>query len=1199
LWLQGCGGGGGGGIAAVATQATGAATIDSAGGTVIEASGASVVVPANAFTAATTVRLAKDSTGAPALPSGLTPSGDMYMLTPHGGSFAVPVQVSIPVPEVTLQPNQEFKLAKAQPGGEWEVLGSSNLVNGKLVAEVSSFSFFTGFLLTYPVALVQAEPFQITSQTLDCQGQDCTNLIGPVTATYTVRSNNGQFPSDCPNATLELVSRTPASGAVSVDTVALGGGSIARFQGDFFPVYTYGAQLRCPRQNAGTFYYRLAMAVARFAEPVDYPGIRVVSMIAQMEVVATQRANLEAVLKGAASVQMISSGTYTAPTPTNRAVIDWQRSDDNGASWRVVSRSYQDEANPTPLGSTQAWRFWSPRYGFIASDADNGALMRVYACYTPPDVPAPPCVTGPSTRINVLQQSALPAITSAPRSVLVRTGQTASFSATASGTPAPTLQWQSRPANSSGAWTNVSTGTGGTTGNYTTDVLALSDNGLQLRVVATNPVSSVESNPVTVSMSDVDVAPTISTQPGSLNVSTGNDAAFAIAARGTEALSYQWQYNGAAIAGANSPVLRLAAVTAGQAGDYRVVVSNAAGTVTSAAATLTVSAGAPSSVAPTIVTQPVTVVVNAGNTATLAVGVSGTGPFVYQWLHDGQVVSGATAAFYSIPSAAVGDSGGYSVQVSNLAGKVISSSATLQVNATMQATAPSFTTQPSPQVQAPGGSATFAVAASGTGPLSYFWKKDGAEIVGATSAVLVVNGINSADAGNYAVTVYNGSGSVTSNPASLTVLGAPAIDIQPVAMSEYVDATATFSVQANGSALGFQWMRNQIAITGATSASYTTPTLTLLDNGAVYAVVVYNGAGVAVSQGAVLTVMPLPTNGMTLYAGDFSGGGGGGASDSIGIDARFDAPEGLTSDSMGNIYVAQSNGRRVAKVGDLYDNATGTLTTGIVTTLLYHPIGTDRDNFGHVSLAPDGSLYTAGVSYCGLFRTVPPFSTSSVSTGYTLTGCPGTYTGGMAVNSSGEVFIAMTYANSIIKVGVPDGSGNATVSVFAGATDSFAAPGTADGTGTAARFNAPRGLAFGPNGDLFVADSGNHTIRRITPAGVVSTYAGRPGSKANFDSTRAQAMFNTPIAIAVDLYGGVPGDLYVLEAGDVSNNWTTNVRVVTTTNVVMTLFNAGDEAAAIAQPAQAQFARSIKGIAVAPNRKVYLTSGNAVVRRTF
>ena len=62
--------------------------------------------------------------------------------------------------------------------------------------------------------------------------------------------------------------------------------------------------------------------------------------------------------------------------------------------------------------------------------------------------------------MNVLQQSALPSIVDAPRSVLVRTGQTANLSATASGLPAPTLQWQMRPANSTDAWSDVTTGTG-------------------------------------------------------------------------------------------------------------------------------------------------------------------------------------------------------------------------------------------------------------------------------------------------------------------------------------------------------------------------------------------------------------------------------------------------------------------------------------------------------------------------------------------------------------------------------------------------------------------------------------------------------------------------------------------------------------------------------------------------------------------
>ena len=117
-------------------------------------------------------------------------------------------------------------------------------------------------------------------------------------------------------------------------------------------------------------------------------------------------------------------------------------------------------------------------------------------------------------------------------------------------------------------------------------------------MVATNAVASAESPAVTASVSDLDVAPTITTQPASLAVAAGSDAAFAVAARGTEVLGYQWRLDGTPIAGATGPVLRLAAVTAASAGGYSVVVSNAAGSVASDAAILTVSPGAPAPVAP-------------------------------------------------------------------------------------------------------------------------------------------------------------------------------------------------------------------------------------------------------------------------------------------------------------------------------------------------------------------------------------------------------------------------------------------------------------------------------------------------------------------------------------------------------------------------------------------------------------------------
>ena len=231
-------------------------------------------------------------------------------------------------------------------------------------------------------------------------------------------------------------------------------------------------------------------------------------------------------------------------------------------------------------------------------------------------------------------------------------------------------------------------------------------------------------------------------------------------------------------------------------------------------------------------------------------------------------MAGATAAFFSIAQAAIGDAATYAVQVSNGVGAPVTSfNVTLTVNASAQATAVALLTQPSAQVQTPGGSATFAVAVSGSAPIGYQWLKNGAPIAGATSAVLTLIGVNGSDAANYSVTVSNPLLSVTSDPASLTVIGAPLISAQPAAASVSEGRSATFNVTASGSALLYQWTRNGAAIAGATSASHTTPALTLADSGAVYAVLVFNGAGLAFSQAAVLTVTAAPV----LVGGSVSG----------------------------------------------------------------------------------------------------------------------------------------------------------------------------------------------------------------------------------------------------------------------------------------------------------------------------------------
>lgn len=125
------------------------------------------------------------------------------------------------------------------------------------------------------------------------------------------------------------------------------------------------------------------------------------------------------------------------------------------------------------------------------------------------------------------------------------------------------------------------------------------------------------------------------------------------------------------------------------------------------------------------------------------------------------------------------------------AGSVTSASASLSVTAAVAPVAVSISTQPSAQVQLPGGSATFAVAASGTGPLTYQWLKNGSAIAGATGPVLLLNGVSGSDAASYSVTVSNALGSLTSSAASLTVAGTLAITTAPAATSGVAVNTAT------------------------------------------------------------------------------------------------------------------------------------------------------------------------------------------------------------------------------------------------------------------------------------------------------------------------------------------------------------------------------------------------------------------------
>jgi len=173
-----------------------------------------------------------------------------------------------------------------------------------------------------------------------------------------------------------------------------------------------------------------------------------------------------------------------------------------------------------------------------------------------------------------------PSILTQPSNQAVAPGQVATFSVTANGSSPLAYQWQKGSATISGA----------TSPTYTTPATTTSDNGSSFQVVVTNAAGSVTSNAATLTVSVHSTTPSITTQPANQTVSVGQTATFSVVASGTSPLSYQWQKAGAPIAGATSASYTTPATTSSDNGtQFRVVVSNSAGSATSNTATLTVT----------------------------------------------------------------------------------------------------------------------------------------------------------------------------------------------------------------------------------------------------------------------------------------------------------------------------------------------------------------------------------------------------------------------------------------------------------------------------------------------------------------------------------------------------------------------------------------------------------------------------------
>ncbi|WP_306600915.1 immunoglobulin domain-containing protein [Geothrix sp. 21YS21S-2] len=229
--------------------------------------------------------------------------------------------------------------------------------------------------------------------------------------------------------------------------------------------------------------------------------------------------------------------------------------------------------------------------------------------------------------------------------------------------------------------------------------------------------------------------------------------------------------------------------------------------------------------APVIATQPRSLTVTLGQTATFSVQVSGTTPVTYQWFRNSVAVAGATGAAYTTPAAVVADNGAvFTVVVKAAGGSVTSQPATLTL-VVGTVSAPAITAQPANLTVRAGATATFSVTATGSVPLTYQWRRNGVAIPAATGSRYTTPSTVPGDSGTkFTVVVTNSAGSAISDPATLTVTTtgtAPRITTQPTNQQVRVGQTARFTVVATGSApLRYQWYKNGTAVANATAATY-------------------------------------------------------------------------------------------------------------------------------------------------------------------------------------------------------------------------------------------------------------------------------------------------------------------------------------------------------------------------------------------
>jgi sugar lactone lactonase YvrE len=499
----------------------------------------------------------------------------------------------------------------------------------------------------------------------------------------------------------------------------------------------------------------------------------------------------------------------------------------------------------------------------------------------------------------------------------------------------------------------------------------------------------------------------------------------------------------------------------------------------------------------------------------------------------------------------------YTLTASNPAGN---NTATLTVTVVDQLKINSFTANPTLISQGQSSTLSWDV----TGAVQLTIDPGIGDVTGSTSLV-----VNPQATTEYDLTAIDGTGTRFFAHATVTVVSPPSITsfaANPAKISSGQSSTLQWNVVGTTTSLSID---NGVGdVTGKTSVSVsptatTTYTLTATDSQGSLTASSTKQTTVTFSSSFVPTLISYtasaasvdPTHGVGLTAVFIAGPGGTATIDhgvgtiSSGVPV---STGGLTSSTTFTVTIANGpnsvTGQERIVVGDISDFA-GTGVPGSndgpgASASFNAPLGLAVDSAGNVYVA-DGSG-TEGASNDTIRKITPA---GDVSTLAGSAGQAGSADGvgsaaqfnnpmGVAVDASGNVYVADELNTTIRKI-TPAGE----VTTFAGMAGQA---GSADGTGSSARFKFPRGVAVGPSGNIYVADTSNHSIRKITPDGVVTTLAGS-GQAGFAEGAGAAAKFNFPSGVAVD----ADENIFV---ADSNNN---RIRVVTSAGVVSTLAGSG------------------------------------------